>query len=113
MDIYFVYLLRCRGGILYTGITKDPARRFREHFEKGARGAKFTRSHPAEKVELLWKTEGRQAASRLEYRIKQLSKPQKERLIREPDCLQELMGAKLEASVYTIITHPALKDNGE
>ena len=110
MDIYFIYLLRCRGGILYTGITTDPARRFWEHFERGARSAKFTRSHRAERVEALWRTQGREAASRLEYRIKRMAKPQKERLIREPDCLQALMGDKLDASLYTIITEPELTD---
>ena len=102
MEIYYIYLLRCRGGILYTGITKDPARRFKEHSERAPQGAKFTRAHPVEKVELLWQTEGRSAASRLEYRIKQLKKAQKELLIREPHRLSELLGAEFDSAVYSL-----------
>ena len=40
--MWFVYILRCRGGSLYTGITTDPERRLREH-NKGIGGA-YTRS---------------------------------------------------------------------
>ncbi len=39
---WHVYVLRCQDGSLYTGVTKDVARRFREHQTKGSR---YTRSH--------------------------------------------------------------------
>ncbi len=29
--MYFVYILRCKGKSLYTGIARDPKKRFREH----------------------------------------------------------------------------------
>jgi putative endonuclease len=46
---YTVYMLRCKGGSLYTGITTDVARRFRQHVA-GVGGA-YTRSHmPTEVV---------------------------------------------------------------
>jgi putative endonuclease len=41
---WFVYLLECRNGKIYTGTTTDVIRRFDEHL-KGT-GAKFTRSNP-------------------------------------------------------------------
>ena len=41
---WFIYLLECRNGKIYTGITTDVQRRFDEHL-KGT-GAKFTRSNP-------------------------------------------------------------------
>ena len=39
---YYVYLLRCRDGTLYTGYTDDPERRLRVH--NAGKGAKYTRS---------------------------------------------------------------------
>ena len=41
-DIWYVYLLRCAGGSLYTGITKDLKRRCRQHNEGTA--SRYTRS---------------------------------------------------------------------
>ena len=45
---WHLYLLRCRDGSLYAGITTDVERRFREHTQ--GRGARYTRSHPPEAV---------------------------------------------------------------
>ena len=46
---YYVYLLRCRDGTLYTGYTDDPERRLRVH--NAGKGAKYTRSRlPVELV---------------------------------------------------------------
>lgn len=38
---WYLYILRCADGTLYTGITTDVARRFAAHRE--GRGAKYTR----------------------------------------------------------------------
>ena len=43
-----LYLLRCRDGSYYAGITTDLDRRFREH--AAGKGAKYTRAHPPECV---------------------------------------------------------------
>ena len=43
MKLYSVYILECENDKLYTGITTDVERRFREHLS--GRGAKFTRMH--------------------------------------------------------------------
>lgn len=79
--MYFVYILRCHGDLLYTGITTDVQRRFREHSQQSGKGARFTRSHKAEKLVALWSTENRSLASKLEYRIKALTKEKKLKLI--------------------------------
>ena len=34
--MYFVYMLRCRGGSLYTGIAADMEKRLRQHASGGA-----------------------------------------------------------------------------
>ena len=41
--MYFVYMLRCRGGSLYTGIAADMEKRLRQHASGGAACAKYTR----------------------------------------------------------------------
>lgn len=78
--MYYVYLLRCADGTLYTGITTDPARRLAEH--RSGHGAKYTAAHAAVRFEGLFSAPDRAAASRLEYRIKQLAREDKERLLR-------------------------------
>ena len=79
--MYYVYLLRCRDGSLYAGITTDPARRLREH--TGGRkcgGARYTSVREPVGFAAVWSAEDRASASRLEYRLKQLSHAQKETL---------------------------------
>lgn len=78
--------------MLYTGITSDIERRLKEHFERNEKCAKFTRSHKALSLEALWSCENRSLASKLEYRIKQLSKPQKLGLIGNNSCFSRLFG---------------------
>ncbi len=73
---YYVYLLECRGGRLYTGITTDLARRLKEH-RGGARGAKFTRAHPPAKLLAARRVPGRSAALRLEAALKKLRRARK------------------------------------
>ena len=80
--MYFVYIIRCEDDTLYTGITTDIERRFREHSGEAANGAKYTRSHRPERVEAVWSCPDRSSASRLEYAIKKLRRQQKLALIR-------------------------------
>jgi putative endonuclease len=78
--MYWVYLLRCEDGSFYAGITTDPARRLRQHAGQLSGGAKYTAAHPPAAYAALWQAEDRSAASRLEYRLKRLSREEKERL---------------------------------
>lgn len=77
---YSLYILRCADGSLYTGIALDVARRLEEH-RNGVRGAKYLRGRTP--VELVFEQPAgdRAAALRLEYRVKRLSRPEKEALI--------------------------------
>jgi putative endonuclease len=43
MPDWYIYMIRCRDGSLYTGITTDVDRRFAEHREGGNAGAKYLR----------------------------------------------------------------------
>lgn len=68
---WFVYLLECRDGSLYTGIAVDVERRFAAHL--AGKGARYTRSHPPLRVLASFPHPDRASASRAEYAIKQLS----------------------------------------
>ncbi len=66
--MYFVYILKCADGSLYTGITTDVRRRFLEH-KKGT-GASYTRSHTPQKILYSEKHRDRASASKREAEIK-------------------------------------------
>lgn len=83
-DVYYVYIVRCEDGSLYTGIATDVVRRLREHLSQRDPGAKYTRTRKVVALEMVWKTYGRSAASKLEYRIKCLSHERKLALVERP-----------------------------
>lgn len=82
MKNYYVYILRCEDNSLYTGITTDVERRFSEHLGKNGKGAKYTKVHKPVKIEKVFSCCGRAEASKLEYKIKRMTKEQKENLIK-------------------------------
>ena len=78
---WWVYIVRCSDGTLYTGITTDVASRVAKHNTK--KGAKYTSTRTP--VVLVWSrpSENRSTASKEEYRIKRLSRAEKIALIDE------------------------------
>ena len=76
---WFVYMLRCRDGSLYTGYTDDVARRLAVH--QSGKGAKYTRSRLP--VELAYQEElpDKSSALRREIAIKKLTRQQKLALV--------------------------------
>ncbi len=78
---WFVYILACADGSLYTGVTTDPQRRLREHNTDNRLGARYTRARRP--VELLWheQLENRAQAQRREWQIKRLPRRLKLELI--------------------------------
>lgn len=79
---WYVYVARCADGSLYCGIARDVAARIAAH--DAGKGARYTRGRGPLKVLAvrLCRTQGK--ALRLEYAIKQLSRPQKEALVVAP-----------------------------
>ena len=91
---HFVYMLRCKGNRVYTGYAIDAEARFNEHCR--GRGAKFTKAFPPECVLRTFELESREAALRLEARIKKLKKSQKERLAVGDAALEDELRAGLD-----------------
>ena len=74
-----VYIIVCTDNSLYTGITTDIKRRFREH--AGVQGAKYFRGRTPDKVVYLEGGHSRSTASKREAAIKKLLRADKLRLI--------------------------------
>ena len=79
--MYYTYMLRCSDNSIYTGMTNNLENRINEHLSKSKKGAKYTKSHNAIKLEVAWKSNSKSLACKLEYQIKNLTKQQKENLI--------------------------------
>ena|GEM_PF-293520 len=77
---WFVYLVRCRDGTLYTGITTDLARRLKEH-NCGPRGARYTRSRRPVTLVYSEAASSRSQAAQREWQIKRLTVVQKWALV--------------------------------
>ena len=86
-----LYMLRAADGRLYTGITTDLQRRVSEHRLGGRLGAKALRGKAPLKIVFTCPFADRSAASVAEYRIKQLSRAAKERLLSGDITLQSLL----------------------
>ena len=68
---WYVYLIECRDGSIYTGIAIDVAARYAAHLN--GKGARYTRSHPPQRLLAAIEYADRSAASKAEYQIKRLS----------------------------------------
>ncbi len=75
--MYFVYILECADGTLYTGITTDLKKRLRQHNGELAGGAKYTSARRPVKLLAHVSVENRSLASKLEYQVKQQKKADK------------------------------------
>jgi len=77
---WYVYIVRCNDGTLYTGIAKDLKRRMTEHNSDNG-GAKYTRYRRP--VELVYseRTESRSDALKRENQVKRMPRTKKNELI--------------------------------
>jgi putative endonuclease len=78
--MWYLYLVRCADGALYTGISTDVARRLAAH--RSNRGARRLRGRGPLELVFSRAIGTRSDALRLEHRVKQLKRRDKERLIR-------------------------------
>lgn len=78
---WYLYLLECEDGSIYTGIAVDVEARFEQH-QRG-KGARYTRSHPPKKILGTKKFRSRSAALKAEYATKCLSAEEKREFCRK------------------------------
>lgn len=78
--VYFVYILQCGDGSLYTGITTDLVRRLKQHVE--GTGGHYTRARKAVRIVYSERKRNRSTASRREAEIKSWPRAKKLGLIK-------------------------------
>ncbi len=71
MSSWFLYLIECQDGSIYTGITVDVAARYATH--ASGKGARYTRSHPPKRLLASVEYPDRSSALKAEYEVKCLS----------------------------------------
>lgn len=90
MNNWFLYVIRCKQGKLYTGITTDVDRRFAEHAGNDKKGAKSLRGKSPLILVMKKKIGSKGKALRLEAKIKKLPKTEKELLVEGKIKIKEL-----------------------
>lgn len=68
---WYLYLLECENGSVYTGIAVDVEARFLAH--RSGKGAKYTRAFPPKRILGHKRFKDRSAASKEESRVKKMS----------------------------------------
>jgi putative endonuclease len=86
-----VYVLRRSDGALYTGIATDVTRRLAEHEAGVGRGSKALRGRGPLTLVFAREVGGRGLATRIEGRIKRLSKERKERWIHDGTLIDRIL----------------------
>jgi putative endonuclease len=91
---FFVYILKCSNGSLYTGYTNDLEVRYKEHL--AGTGAKYTRSFKPIELAQAWQVFiSKGMVMKVESYIKALTRKLKLELIAEPWRLVELFGREV------------------
>jgi putative endonuclease len=88
--VFSLYIVRCSDDTLYTGIATDVGKRIAEH-ESSPRGSRYLRGKGPLRLEFAEEVGGRAVASRLEYRVKRLSRVHKDALISGRVLLRDLL----------------------
>jgi putative endonuclease len=78
--MWYVYVLTCADGTLYTGVTTELERRLAEH-NAGAKGAKYTKTRRPVRLAYSETAADRSSALKREFAIKHLTREEKQRLI--------------------------------
>ena len=76
---WYVYLIACRNGAIYTGIARDVAARYAQHV--AGSGARYTRANPPVRLLVKFRCANQSEASRMEAAIKQLDATDKRNLV--------------------------------
>ena len=88
---WHIYMVRCRDGSLYIGITTDVTHRFAEHQKNNGAGAKYLRGRGYLRLVFQRKLGGRSLALGAESRVKKLSKARKEELLKDNSRIDEII----------------------
>ncbi|WP_394221223.1 GIY-YIG nuclease family protein [Alteromonas gracilis] len=80
---WYLYLIENKLGQIYTGITTDPKRRIAQHRGELKGGAKSLKGKSPLGFRAIFEVDCKSNAAKLEYAVKRMSRPQKDRIISE------------------------------
>jgi putative endonuclease len=80
---WYVYLILCRSGAIYTGIARDVAVRYAQHV--AGTGARYTRANSPHRLLVKFACLNQSEASRMEAAIKKLAAIDKRKLVAKTD----------------------------
>lgn len=92
--IWFIYIIETSNGQLYTGVTTDVERRFKEHQASSSRTAKSLRGKGPLTLRFSHQIGDKGAALSMEYKIKKLTRAKKLQLIEGHINIEQLMRTK-------------------
>ena len=81
MPEWYLYLIRCRDGTLYTGISTDVDRRFAQHQGVGSAGSKYLKGRGPLSLVFQENLGSKSLALKVERRVKRMPKAKKEKLV--------------------------------
>jgi putative endonuclease len=96
---FWIYMIECDNGALYTGYTNNLARRYRQHLD-GTANVRYTRSYKPVRLAQCWRlfdTVG--TALKVESLIKRAGIAVKRRLLDDPGALPAIVAARLDRDV--------------
>jgi len=107
MKPWYLYIVECKDGTFYTGITTDIKKRINAH--NSGRGAKYTRGRGPVKLMHLRRYLDRSSASKAEYQVKKLKRGKKIRMINEFALPGEIVIASgrsaIKKSLYALVVN--------
>jgi len=92
MPDWYLYLVRCRDGSLYTGTATDVERRLADHL--AGRGAKYLRGRGPLKLVYKKRIGEKRRALQVEHKVKHLPKHKKEALVKAGALLESLLSGR-------------------
>ena len=78
---WYLYMIECEDGSIYTGVTVDVAARYGAHVS--GKGARYTRSHPPRRLLLCVEYADRSTALKAEHHMKRLTAAEKRSFCRQ------------------------------
>jgi putative endonuclease len=91
METWYLYLIRCKDNSLYTGITTDVKRRYKEHQDNDRKGSKYLRGKAPLTLVLKKKVGDKSLTSKVEAKVKKLSKDKKEMFVKGKIKIKEII----------------------
>lgn len=109
---WFLYLIECSDGSVYTGIATDVQARFDKHCS--GMGARYTRSRKPVRLLASFELADRSSASRAEYRVKQLTAAQKWQLVSGARTLESVLPVEAQTEIEAeVLTEAKPEPTGE